>query len=275
MAETALCRYHCPNCQVELEQEGYVVIDARDEELTQNLLANQINIIICPECETTGRLPVPVVYHDGDNDLLIVYLPGAGQMTAEEMTQSIEFPYRVAVTRATEQKGIELPEPDEAAFPRGEEDKAKLPGARFAALTLEQASALLPHYLLNPTIVDNMEVVVAVVQAVREGMSVREVVDDMSRLQLINGIISSPDPITRRKVLHHGEPYLNEQLFEVLDTLRDQMAAEGNQEMSQKLIWVREEIERYKKNQQERLAKSQLKPKNLKPPVDASNKGEK
>ena len=86
-------------------------------------------------------------------------------------------------------------------------------------------------------------------------MSTQDVLDDMARLQLINGIINSPDPITRRKVLHHSEPYLNEALFEVIDTLRDQMSAEGTSEMAGKLEWVRNEIERYKKTQQERLKK--------------------
>ena len=255
MAEMALCRYHCPNCEAELEQEGYIAIEAQDEGPVEALLEGVVNIATCPHCEAQSRLPIPLLYHNGERELLIAYVPQAGQMDVRELNQAIQYPYSMTVTKEAERRGIELPEPDPAAFPRGEEELATMPGAKFASLTHEQAEALLPTYLLHPTIVDGMEVLVAVVQAVREGMSTQDVLDDMARLQLINGIINSPDPITRRKVLHHSEPYLNEALFEVIDTLREQMSAEGNSEMVGKLEQVRNEIERYKKSQQERLKK--------------------
>lgn len=256
MAEIAFCRYHCPNCNAELEQEGYIAIDARDEGPVEALLEGVVNIGTCPNCEAQSPLPIPLVYHNGERDLLIAYVPQAGQMDALEINKAIEYPYSLTVTKEAERRGIELPDPDEAAFPRGEEERASLPGAKFATLTHEEAEALLPPYLLHPTIVDGLEVLIAVVQAVRDGMSTQEVLDDMARLQLINGIINAPDPITRRKVLHHSEPYLNDALFEVIDTLREQMSVEGNTEMAGKLEWVRKEVERYKKVQSERLKKT-------------------
>ena len=88
-----------------------------------------------------------------------------------------------------------------------------------------------------------------------DGMSAQEVLDDMARLQLINGILNAPDPITRRKVLHHSEPYINDEIYVVIETLKEQMAADGNNDMVEKLGWVRGEIERYKKAQQARLKK--------------------
>ncbi len=256
MAETALCRYHCPNCQAELEQEGYIGIDSQDEGPVEALLSGEINRASCPNCDALNLLPIPLLYHNGPKELLIAYVPNAAQLSPEELSENIEYPYSVMVTKEAERLGVELPEPDEAAFPRGEEYKAKEPGARFASLTQEQAAELLPGYLLRPTIVDGIEVLIAVAQAVRDGMSTQQVLDDMARLQLINGIINAPDPITRRKVLHHSEPYLNQELYEVIDTLSEQMTSEGNVEMVQRLGWVRGEIERYKKTQQDRLKKS-------------------
>ena len=35
MAEMALCRYTCPNCGTELEQEGFMIIETTDEEATR------------------------------------------------------------------------------------------------------------------------------------------------------------------------------------------------------------------------------------------------
>lgn len=255
MAETALCRYHCPNCQAELEQEGYIAIDALEEGPLQALLGADINLATCPHCDTPSRLPVPLVYHNGEQQLLIAYIPDAAQLTPEELSERIEYPYSITVTRVAERLGVHLPEPDDAAFPRGEEHRAQEPGARFASLTQEQAAELLPEYLLRPTVVDGLEVLIAVAQAVMDGMSAQEVLDDMARLQLINGILNAPDPITRRKVLHHNEPYLNDEIYVVIDTLQEQMTTEGQTEMVEKLGRVRGEIERYKKAQQARLKK--------------------
>ncbi len=255
MSETALCRYHCPNCQAELEQEGYIAIDALDGGPAEMLLRGEVNIATCPQCEKPNLMPIPLVYHNGERELLIAYVPEAGQLNPQELNEVIEYPYSMTVTKEAERRGITLPEPDEAAFPGGEEHRAQEPGARFASLTQEQAAELLPLYLLRPTIVDGLQVLVAVAQAVQEGMSAQEVMDDMARLQLINGIINAPDPITRRKVLHHSEPYLNDELYEVIQTLSEQMTAEGNIDMVEKLTWAQGEVERYKKIQQDRLKK--------------------
>ncbi len=259
MAETAVVRYHCPGCQAELEQEGYVTVDALEEGPVAALLSGEINLATCPECGIQSRLPIPLVFHNGERELIMAFVPEVARLSPEELNKIIQYPYSVTATRVAERLGIELPEPDPAAFPRDEEEKGEMPGARFAALTHDQASSLLPAYLLRPTIVDGMEVLVAVAQAVKEGMSAQEVLDDIARLQLINGILSAPDPITRRKVLHHSEPYLNEEFFEVVNTLHEQMEGEGNTEMSEKLVWVKGEVERYKRIQKERLAKNKLK----------------
>jgi hypothetical protein len=60
-------------------------------------------------------------------------------------------------------------------------------------------------------------------------------------------------------VLHHAEPYLNDELYEVIDTLSEQMRAEGQAELIEKLQWVREQIEKYKNSQKQRLARSRTK----------------
>ncbi|MEI6045193.1 MAG: CpXC domain-containing protein [Chloroflexota bacterium] len=255
MTETALCRYQCPNCQAELEQEGYIAINVQNEKPMEALLAGTINLTTCTACEAQYLLPIPLVYHNGERELLIIYVPDLVQLSPEELNQLIEYPYSLTVTQETARRGIVLPEPN---LPQGEEYQTKHPTTRFASLTQEEAITLLPGYLLRPTIVDGLQVLVAVAQAVYDGMSTQEVLDDMVRLQLINKILNANDPLVRRKVLHHSETYLNEPLNEVIQTLQEQMGLEGNAEMVDKLQWVQGEIERYKKSQQERLKKPTL-----------------
>jgi hypothetical protein len=254
MAESALCRYHCPNCDAELEQLGYMIIEGHDDEPARLLLSGQVNVVECSNCGTPTRLNMPLLYHDGLKELFIIYVPGLSGMSQEELAETIRYPYGMVVTAEAERRGIELPEPDDAAFPRGEEEEYRnVPGAKFHALTQEQAEELLPVYLLRPTIVDNFDVLQTAVQAVNDGMSGQEVVDDMARLQLINTVIAASDPIAVRKVLHHNEPYLNDELYEVIDTLSEQMTADGNTEMVAQLKKVRDSVVRYKQSQQQRL----------------------
>ena len=254
MAEVALCRYHCPNCDTELEQEGFIIIEADDDEPARMLLNDQANVAVCTNCNTPSRLPLPLLYHDSDQELFIIFVPDLSQLTPENLAQNIRYPYGLLVEREAARRDIELPTPDEAAFPPEQaEELRNQPGARFHALTQEAAAALLPEYLLRPTIVDNFEVLRTAAQAAQDGMTGQEVVDDMARLQLINSIMSAPDPIARRKVLYHGGPYLNDELYEVIDTLSEQMGGEGQTELVARLQEVKEQVERYKQSQQQRL----------------------
>lgn len=259
MAEMALCRYPCPNCGTELEQEGFMIIETADEAPTRQLLNDEVNMAHCPECHHPSRLNIPLLYHDNQQELFIIYVPELSHLAPEQLAENIRYPYGILVSREAERRGIELPEPDDAAFPPGQEDLRNQPGAKFHALTQEQAASLLPEYLLRPTIVDTFEVLRTAVQAALDGMTGQEVVDDMVRLQLINNIISAQDPIARRKVLHHAEPYLNDELFEVIDTLGEQMRSEGQAELVERLQWVKDQIEKYKTAQRQRLAKSRNK----------------
>lgn len=257
MAEMALCRYRCPNCDTELEQEGYIIIEAQDEEPARQLLADEANMTTCPQCGTPSRLNVPLLYHDGKQELFIIYVPDLKQMQPEQLAENIRFPYGLLAETEAKRRGIELPEPDDAAFPRGEEEAYRnQPGARFHALTQEQAAKILPEYLLRPTIVDTFDVLRTAAQAAHDGMTGQEVTDDMARLQLINQIINASDAIARRKLLHHNEPYLNAELYEVIDTLSEQMGKEGQAELVERLQWVRTQVERYKSAQQQRLKAS-------------------
>lgn len=254
MIETAVCRYRCPNCSTELEQEGFVIVEAEDTEAARQVLDGVANLAECPECNTPSRLDMPLIYHDARKELLIVFVPRLAQMPQEELAEFVRHPYGILAQHDADRRGIELPEPDEAAFPRDEEDQYEnIPGIRFHALTQEQAENYYPIYFLRPTLVDNFDVLRTAAQAVREGMTGQELNDDMARLQLINNILAAPDAISRRKVLTHGGPYINDELYVVIDTLVEQMGADGQAEIVERLHWVRDEVARYRDSLTQRL----------------------
>jgi hypothetical protein len=66
----------CPNCGNNYTAEVYQVIDVgRNPELKAALLSGQINMAVCPSCGTAGQLSSPLVYHDPDHELFMVYVP--------------------------------------------------------------------------------------------------------------------------------------------------------------------------------------------------------
>ena len=258
MAEIALCRYPCPDCSNQLEVEGYILLEASDEELAARLLKDDINNTTCPQCGSPSRLTIPLIYHDHDQEFLIIYVPNLSQLSQENLGQVIRYPYGILIINEAARRGIELPEPDYSIYtPEQAEELRQQPGASFHALTVEQATALIPDYLLRPTIVDNFDILRTAAQAAHDGMSGLEVAEDMARLQLINSIMNAPDPLARRKALTHAGPYLNDELFEVIDTLSDQMRIDGQAALVTKLQEVKGHIERYQNSQLQRLQKKE------------------
>src|SRR5262249_54559848 len=145
MADIAISRYKCPNCQTELEQEGYISIDAIDPQVN-TLYDMSINKVTCPNCSFDHYLNMPLFYHDGSHELLVCYMPGVRDMSPTELADGMRVPYERLMMDLADRLGIEVPEPDAAAFPIGQEHLY----TPFSALTAEQSEALFPAYLLRP-----------------------------------------------------------------------------------------------------------------------------
>ena len=66
----------CPNCGTNYSAEVHQVIDVgRNPELKAALLSGQINVAVCPSCGTAGQLSSPMVYHDPEHELFMIYMP--------------------------------------------------------------------------------------------------------------------------------------------------------------------------------------------------------
>jgi hypothetical protein len=66
----------CPNCGNNYTAEVHQVIDVdRNPELKAALLSGQVNMAVCPSCGAAGQLSSPMVYHDPEHELFMVYVP--------------------------------------------------------------------------------------------------------------------------------------------------------------------------------------------------------
>jgi len=75
----------CPNCGQPMVAEIFQVIDVnKDHQLKEILLAGGLNFAQCQLCGFQGQLPVPLVYHDKEKELLFTFSPPDTNKTMEE-----------------------------------------------------------------------------------------------------------------------------------------------------------------------------------------------
>ncbi len=82
----------CPNCNNQYQAHLHTVVDVTQQpDMKQRLLAGQLNTATCPQCGVTVMLstPLPLVYHDAEKQLCLVYVPQEINMTAEQQEQWI------------------------------------------------------------------------------------------------------------------------------------------------------------------------------------------
>ncbi len=76
MPEMNAIQITCPQCGNVYQTPLRTVIDVgQNPQLRQAFLAGQINLAICPKCQTGGLIEVPLVYHDPAAEFLAIYFP--------------------------------------------------------------------------------------------------------------------------------------------------------------------------------------------------------
>ncbi len=76
MSEKQTYPIKCPKCSHAISAELYDAINVKNSpDLKDQLLKNQINSVVCPQCELAFRVDKPMLYSDPDHGLLIYLLP--------------------------------------------------------------------------------------------------------------------------------------------------------------------------------------------------------
>ena len=80
----------CPNCQQPIVADIHQVIDVKqDPRLKDILLSGGLNLAQCQVCGFQGQIPVPLVYHDGEKELLLTFSPPDAKKTMEEKESAL------------------------------------------------------------------------------------------------------------------------------------------------------------------------------------------
>jgi len=76
---------NCPNCQQPIVAEIIQAIDGgRNPQLKELIISGGLNFAQCQVCGFQGQVPVPIVYHDAEKELLFTFSPPDSGKTMEE-----------------------------------------------------------------------------------------------------------------------------------------------------------------------------------------------
>ena len=92
--------YCCP-CGERFAADVWRAVDAKDEAEAKKLQDGTLNRVQCPSCEARAEVQVPVVFHDGAHERLVLVLPDG--MRHRELSE------RAALFRALAEDGAAPP----------------------------------------------------------------------------------------------------------------------------------------------------------------------
>ena len=76
MIPTLPIQIGCPSCGNKFAAQVQSIVDvSQSPELKSALLRGQLNVVTCPSCHTSAMVSAPLLYHDPDKSLLLIYVP--------------------------------------------------------------------------------------------------------------------------------------------------------------------------------------------------------
>lgn len=80
----------CPNCRAPVTAEVQSIVGVtRDQDLKRRFLSGRLNVANCPNCRQTFQIGGALMYHDGNKDLLTVFLPSGANITNQDRQRII------------------------------------------------------------------------------------------------------------------------------------------------------------------------------------------
>ena len=81
---------NCPRCNAPIAVDIQQVIDtARNPEVKYTFLNGQLNMFACQTCGLTGQMTTPLLFHDPEHEMLMVYVPLELQLAHTEQQRLI------------------------------------------------------------------------------------------------------------------------------------------------------------------------------------------
>ena len=193
----------CPKCRQPVLVEVQQLFDiTQDPTAKQKLLSNAANIMQCPSCGYQGILPVPIVYHDPEKELLLTFFPPDLNTPVNEQEKQVG----PLINRILNN----LPQEKRKAY-------------------LLQPKSMLTYQTLIETILN------------ADGITKEMIEDQQKRLKLLERLITTPKA-DRIAVIKQEESLLDMHFFSLLTRIVQSTVAQGDQSSQKELLDLQQDL---------------------------------
>jgi len=207
----------CPQCRQPVAADITRLFDvSQDPQAKQILLSGAYNLIQCPNCGYQGQAPTPIVYHDPDKELLLTFFPPELSIPVNQQEQMI----------------------------------GPMINKVMESLPMEKRKA----YLFKPeTMLTRQRLMERILE--EDGITPEMLESQQKRLNFLQRLAST-SPDARAEVIKQEEELVDEELLMILGRLIQSAAASGEEESTQVLAGLQQEILENTKYGQEILAQA-------------------
>lgn len=203
MAKPSPTTINCPSCGQPFSAIVEQILDTRiDPSVKERLISGRVNMITCPSCGYQGLIGTPLLYHDHDNQLAIVYAPMELNIPETERERIIGMMTQ-AVMRSL---------PEEAA----------------------------KGYLLQPRTALTMQGLIDQVLEV-EGITPEVIEKERRKADLIATMLES-DVTEQDRLISENADLFDETFFEMLALFSQQASASGDSRQSLRMLNLRNRL---------------------------------
>jgi len=224
----------CPQCKQPVTADITRLFDiSEDPQAKQILLSGAYNLIQCPNCGYRGQAPTPIVYHDPENELLLTHFPPELNVPVNQQEQMIG----PMIKKVME------------------------------SLPMEKRKA----YLFKPeTMLTRQRMVERILE--EDGITPEMLEAQQKRLNLLQRLAGT-SPESRPEVIQQESDLVDEQLLMILQRLIQSAAAAGEEESTQVLAGLQQQILENTEYGQEILKQAQEQQAAMQALEDASKEG--
>jgi hypothetical protein len=203
MIPTLPIQISCPSCKTKYTAQVQSIVDVGENpQLKAALLRGQLNVVVCPSCHVPGVVSAPLVYHDPQKELLLLFIP----------------------------PGLNLP------LPERERLTGSLVQALMSAVPAEQRKG----YFLNPRTVLTMQGLVDEVLKA-DGVTPEMIEKQRAQSRLLQDLLKAMDDEAQLQALidlHKAE--IDYSFFLTLAAVAENSAMAGQQEVMDRLVKLRD-----------------------------------
>lgn len=194
----------CPRCKQPITADVQMLFDlTTDPTAKQKLLGQTTNFARCQSCGYEGMISSPIVYHDSSKELLLTYFP------------------------------------PELGLPINEQEKqiGPLINQVVNALPAEKRKG----YLFQPSTMFTFQTLIdRILEA--DGITKEMIEAQQKRVNLIQRLLSVPNPEDRITIIHQEESTIDGNMFAILSTLLQSAAMQGDEKSTQVLGQIQNEM---------------------------------